>query len=207
MNYKIIFASVFLAALIICGCTDNWDDYYKGDSTAVSGDVLTSLKSNSDYSDFVKLLENYGIDDEISSSKIYTVWAPTNSALSTYSSLIPSDTSDIKAFLRNHFCYDMITYQDNSDSVTVKMASGKNLVINYSSKTIDAIAIADTQDDVVANGVIHELNRPITLRSTIWDIIKDMDYDEVDNPDTSEAGYEYIESITRTYKLLNYYRK
>ncbi|WP_194408543.1 hypothetical protein, partial [Aestuariibaculum suncheonense] len=28
-----------------------------------------------------------------------------------------------------------------------------------------------------------------------------MDYVEVDNPDTSEAGYEYIESITRTYKL------
>ncbi len=180
MKYKIIYASLVIASIIIWGCTDQWDDYYKADSSVAGSDVMEALKSNSEFSSFVTLLENYGIDEEISSSKVYTVWAPTNSALSDNSGLIPSEDSDVKAFLLNHICYEKITYNDNSDSVTIKMASGKNLIINYSKKTIDAIPLSDTQDDVVSNGVIHTLDTPLTLRSTIWDIVKDLDYDQVD---------------------------
>ncbi len=180
MKYKNIYASLIIALLVVWGCNDQWDDYYKDDSSAVGSNVLEALKANSDYSSFVTLLENYGIEDDMSSSKIYTVWAPTNSALSTYSSLIPGDSSDIKTFLLNHICYERITYDDNSDSVTLLMASGKHLVVNYSKRTIDAIVLSDTEDDVVSNGVVHSLDKPITLRSTIWEYIKDMDYEEID---------------------------
>ncbi len=179
MKYKITYTLIVIAAFIIWGCSDQWDDYVKKNEGVAGSDVLETLKSNSEYSTFVSLLTEAGIDEEISSSKIYSIWAPTNTALSTYSSLIPVDAAKKKSFLLNHISYERITYDDNTGNARIKMASGKNATVNYSERTINDIVIADSEDMVVSNGVIHTLDTPIMLLSSIWDFVKDLDYEQI----------------------------
>jgi uncharacterized surface protein with fasciclin (FAS1) repeats len=78
-NKTIIF---LLLSGFFYACQQEIDDYFHKDTEAsVDTDILSLLKQNQDYSQFVNLLEQYQVDSLLSAGKIYTFFVPNNSAM------------------------------------------------------------------------------------------------------------------------------
>lgn len=75
--------SIFLLlSILFLGCQKDIDDYfYKDTEASVDTDILSLLKENSDYSQFVALLEEYQVDTILGQGKVYTFFVPNNSAM------------------------------------------------------------------------------------------------------------------------------
>lgn len=78
--------SIFLLlSLLFFGCERDIEDYFHKDTEAtVATDILTLLKENENYSQFVDLLEEYQVDTLLSKGNVYTFFVPNNSAMDNY---------------------------------------------------------------------------------------------------------------------------
>ncbi len=83
MRYIIskIFIFLMLSSLFYA-CQKDIEEYFYQDTEAtVDTDILSLLKENANYSQFVTLLEEYQVDTILSQGKIYTFFVPNNSAM------------------------------------------------------------------------------------------------------------------------------
>ena len=81
MIYKT--CTIILISLLIFGCQKEFEQYYYTDTEAsVDTDILTLIKENEEYSQFVDLLEDYKIDTLLDQGKVYTFFVPDNDAIS-----------------------------------------------------------------------------------------------------------------------------
>lgn len=83
MIYKI---SIFLLiSVLFMACKQDVEEYYFNETEAsVDTDILSLLKQNEEYSQFLALLEKYNVDSILSKGKIYTFFVPTNSAMESF---------------------------------------------------------------------------------------------------------------------------
>jgi uncharacterized surface protein with fasciclin (FAS1) repeats len=71
-----------LLSILLFGCQKEIDEYfYQETEASVDTDIMSLLKENADYSQFVTLLEQYQVDTLLSQGKIYTFFVPGNSAM------------------------------------------------------------------------------------------------------------------------------
>lgn len=155
-------------------CTDPWDEHIEGNEGIPGNELLKEIKDNSELSQFYALLQTTGIDKELSNSKIFTVWAPINEALSATN--IPEDAMELSTFVWNHISYERISYSGNDFITRHKMASGKYLEINTKNSTIDGVELLGTQDNVATNGVLHMIKASLNVKKNIWDYLKESTY-------------------------------
>ncbi len=75
--------SIFLLlSFLFVACEKETEEYYfKDTDTSVDTDILSLLKQNADYSEFVALLEKYKVDTILNKGKIYTFFVPNNTAM------------------------------------------------------------------------------------------------------------------------------
>lgn len=65
-------------------CQDSeWDDHY-GIGSGSTQNLMEVLEGNADYSRFCEQLKAHGLDTLLASDQTYTVWAPTNDAMGSY---------------------------------------------------------------------------------------------------------------------------
>src|ERR1700733_6720592 len=93
---------IFFSAIVFFGCSKKWDDHDKITDNAINTNLLTAIKNTTTLAKFTDLLVKSGYDKIISSSKTYTVWAPTDQALQTLDPAIVADTAKLKLFVGNH---------------------------------------------------------------------------------------------------------
>lgn len=115
--------------------------------------VLDKLKSNSQTTEFAKALENADIDDRITESGPFTLFAPSNSAFNNLS-MVEKRNNDL---LLNHIFMGMATERSLKAMSEVTCLSGRNLTIQNGSGqelVINDIRIV-TSNLKADNGVIH----------------------------------------------------
>lgn len=84
MKAQKIITGIFLLWLGMTGCQDKWDAHYENEnggedaSLENTKNLLEYIQSVSEYSDFVKLLEETEIAPELAKKQILTVWIPVN---------------------------------------------------------------------------------------------------------------------------------
>ena len=63
----------------LISCTDTWDEHYQ---TGVMGEgtLWEAIKNNQQLSNFARVIEATGYNKSLSSSQVFTVFAPTNDA-------------------------------------------------------------------------------------------------------------------------------
>ncbi len=83
MLNKISLLLLFIVLFVSCK-QDIEDYYYKDTEEAVNTDVMTLLKQNAEYSEFVSLLEKYKVDSLLTNGKTYTLFVPNNAAFESY---------------------------------------------------------------------------------------------------------------------------
>ena len=158
--------------LFFTSCENPWDEHVKVNDNVLEENIGNYLSSNTEFSKFNELLVTTGMDAVLSSSVIYTVWAPTNEAINAVD---PSelDTYDkMKLFVQNHIAFGNYSSKSKTGNIRLTMRSGKALNYNTSDATIDGVTIDKEKEKVVSNGTIQVINTALTPRYSIWQYIE-----------------------------------
>ncbi|MGE5394695.1 MAG: fasciclin domain-containing protein [Candidatus Saccharibacteria bacterium] len=96
---------IILAAIIVTlfGCTDQWDEHYNTPPETINTNVWEAIKSNSELSSFVTLMEKYKYDTLFLSDDTYTLFVPDNSAMEKMVQSQVSDTTILNYHISRHF--------------------------------------------------------------------------------------------------------
>lgn len=165
---------IFIIVLTMFGCNNNpWDDHIQPLNGVANQDLIELIKSNPDLSTFAGLISKTRWEQELKSSKIFTVWAPTNESLTNLDSGLANDAELLDRFVSNHIVSENILAEGNKERFTMKMASGKNLLIDNDSQTIDGIKLSGKLDVPATNGILHTVSAPIIPRKNVWEIIEE----------------------------------
>ncbi len=80
-------AYIILVTLIILGfyaCEEDWANHYDTKPDTVGESVWDALKSNSDASEFVALVEQFSLDSIFDSNDVHTLFVPNNEAIGQF---------------------------------------------------------------------------------------------------------------------------
>lgn len=174
---KKIISRLFVLLLLFTGCQDDWSDYYKDseggetDESGATANLLEQLKSVPEYSEFVKLLEETKISEELTRNQVLTVWAPTNATL-------PADVAtmsekDKATLCKNHINYVALYNTKLTDGKVIKTLAGKNLTVTENGAdhfSFDGQEVTKLNQKCT-NGVIHEISGWLVPRKNIFEYI------------------------------------
>jgi uncharacterized surface protein with fasciclin (FAS1) repeats len=158
-----------MLATIAMSCSDEWETHYEG--TAVGKSDLTlyeNIKDQPDLSTFASMLAITGYDSVLSQSIPYTVWAPTNEALT---GIDLRDTADVRNIVTNHIAlFSCPVYLAKGKKI--RMLNGKLFSFETvgSAYTIDGIELK-TYDQALFNGMLHQINQAIPYRKNGWEYL------------------------------------
>jgi uncharacterized surface protein with fasciclin (FAS1) repeats len=163
-NIRYFILVMFVAAF--AGC-DPWADINNIQDER-NKTLLEILVDNPDFSTFVKALENAGYAEKLGSDMSYTVFAPTNDALS---GINLSDTAALKVLVQNHIS-ENIAYADITGAFAINrilMLNGKYTTIN--NNLVSGIPVS--QWNIASkNGVLHQISGTIADRKNSWEHLK-----------------------------------
>lgn len=182
-----------LAGLIMAAsCSDTWDDHYDGTSAIVQeGTLWQAMKSNSNLSNFVSVLEACGFDKSLNSSQVFTVFAPTNDNLSAEEAaeliaqyntekkeVSDEDNTVVKEFIHNHIAmYNYSVAPTTQDTLT--MMNGKYVVLS-SGKIGNATFDAANSNQLYENGLLFIVNDKVEYEPNVFEYLrKDPELDSV----------------------------
>jgi len=173
--------TIFGSTFMLNSCNNDWDDHYnKYDSTSDES-LLDKLKDDSDLSTFLGLLEEVGYDTILTYNKAYTVFAPTNEALTSLSENILNNTDSLKLFLGNHICRYSYSSVDSKDDIRVKMLNGKYVEFHqFNGNSYIGNSLLSLTDLSCSNGILHELSSYSSVKANIWSYLNgNSDYSNI----------------------------
>ena len=173
-------------------CTDTWDEHYQ---TGVMGEgnLWESIKNNQQLSNFARVLEATGYNKSLSSSQVFTVFAPTNDAftdadaneiISQYQEGLAKGLKDekntaIKEFVMNHIALYNYSIANESPDTTIRMMNGKYLGLTNSTFSGKPFTSTNT---VTGNGILFTLAEKADYIYNLFEYVKaDQDLDSVRN--------------------------
>jgi hypothetical protein len=163
-----IFLSVIGLAFAISSCTDKWDQHIEITDDITKNNIYEEISTKSELSEFTKLLKSSGYDEILAGSKSYTVFAPTNQAMGNIDPSILNNEESVAKFISNHIALSVYKTTSTSDTIGLKMLSGK--VLDLLNNTISNVGISEP-NKYSSNGVYHVINEVLTPKQSIWDYI------------------------------------
>lgn len=161
-----------MLSVLIHGCKDPWDDHLKMNEGVVTSNLMEILRSDPELSTFTGYLVSAGWESELSSSKSFTVWAPTNTAMDLMDAEELEDTAKLALFVDNHICFAAYSYLNDQEPKTLKTYSGKNIVIDPQNGTVQNASLIEPYDILASNGILHKIDKPLTPKPHVWDIVE-----------------------------------
>jgi hypothetical protein len=162
-----IFLTLFMG-LFIAGCNDKWEDHYKIQDPVLGENLLVQIKKNPDLSKFAEYLTKTGYDKVVASSKMFTVWAPTNVALANLDQATVDDTAKLKQVIANHISNQSYLTRSANPVLTIRTLNGKNILFT---KTTFEEANITKADQYTGNGVLHIVDMVIVPKLNAWEYL------------------------------------
>jgi uncharacterized surface protein with fasciclin (FAS1) repeats len=176
-----------LLVVITFSCKDAWEDHINLNSDVSDKTIVQVIESRPELSEFLIYLKKSGLDKELESSKMYTLWIPDNDAMASVDQTILNDSAKLSLFVSNHFAALEYTIQGEKKETSVKAYNGKLLVFNNADSTIDGYKIK--KGDIIArNGIVHIVNHVLNPRLNIWEYIE--------NQATVNEHVNYLKSLS-----------
>lgn len=144
--------------LLLTACSSDWDDHYNANLPETT---LTQALQGSKFADLVKAA---GYDATLSNGHTYTVFVPSDEALS---GVDLSDATEIKRIVSNHIAPRNFSSSTPSTE-GVRMENGKLLYFN--GDTFGGATLAET-DQICHNGIIHRLSSQIPYAYNLYEYI------------------------------------
>lgn len=191
MKYNKIFsalAGLFLLGAATTSCSDDWNDHY-ADGFAGSGESMwAAMAGKPELSNFVKVLQATGYDKDLSSSQVFTAFAPTNAQLTdeltqqlidSYTKelnekyngdqLKRAKTATVKEFVQNHIALYNYSVSDAMEPTNVRMLNGK--YINFTNDSFASNKLKE-KNIVTGNGVLFTMDEVAKFVPNIFEYIK-----------------------------------
>ncbi|UYQ94042.1 fasciclin domain-containing protein [Chitinophaga horti] len=165
--YKILLA-IALGATAVTGC-EKWDEHNALNDASLSNTLLAQIQSEASLSKFAELLAKSGYDKVLSSSKTFTVFAPTNDALANLDAGIVSDTAKLNRFIENHIALQSQYSAQATTQHRIAFLNGK--YANFQGKTIEQATIT-AADKQVKNGVLQIIDKPLPVLANAWQTLE-----------------------------------
>lgn len=156
------------SGLFFTGC-QKWDDHNAITDPALTKNLSEQIKEDANLSKFSELLVKSGYDKVIASSKTFTVYAPTNAALTGLDPAIVNDSAKLSAFVGNHIATQSYFTTGVTAPQRIKMLNGK--FQNLLNKSIEDAAIV-TSDKYARNGVLQVIDKILPVLSNSWDALQ-----------------------------------
>lgn len=160
-----------LFLLGIASCQDAaWDDHYGSADGAATGSLMEVLGSHGEFSDFAALLRQTGGDSILNYDQAFTVFAPTNAALSS----LAANGNAMTEVVKNHVARYLYGPSQLVDTayLRIKMLNGKYQELTRSGETMSFAGIPVAQDPLLAaNGVIYPLSTQAGYYDNIWELL------------------------------------
>jgi uncharacterized surface protein with fasciclin (FAS1) repeats len=165
--YK-IFPAIALATALVTGCK-KWDDHNAITEPALNQTLFEQISADTALSQFADLLTKTGYDQVLSSSKTFTVFAPTNAALAGLDAATINDTAKLRKFVGNHIANQSYFTSTAATSLRIPMLNGK-----YQNMKSGIIADASITgpDHAAKNGVFHVINKMLPALSNTWETLE-----------------------------------
>lgn len=187
--YTLLFT---LSPIGFISCTDTWDEHYQ---TGVMGEgtLWEAIKNNQQLSNFARVIEATGYNKSLSSSQVFTVFAPTNDTftdadaneiISQYQAglaqgLKGEKNTAIKEFVMNHIALYNYSIANESPDTTIRMMNGKYLGLTNSTFSGKPFTSTNT---VTGNGILFTLAEKADYIYNLFEYVKnDPDLDSVRN--------------------------
>ncbi|MFV0606236.1 MAG: fasciclin domain-containing protein [Niabella sp.] len=162
---KNIFLIMVVGILLTTGC-NKWDDHNRITDSNLNINLLEAIQSSSNLSTFTSLLVKSGYADTLASSRVFTVYAPTNDALSSIAAGLETNLDSLKKFVANHIAITAYYTQSVTGTQRIRVQSGK--YHNITNAAIDDIAYI-TKDIAARNGVIQVIGTALPILMNTWE--------------------------------------
>lgn len=165
MKHYPSFLLIALLSVCLAAC-QNWDDRIAVPDGALTKNLFTEISAQPDLSSFSGLLVKSGYDKLISSSKNYTVWAPTNKAMEGVDLTTLSDSTALKLFVGNHVALQ--TYPTTTQAIRVRLLNDK--YVSFENGRLGNAQVV-SPNKYVANGILHTIDKPSAVLPSLWGFI------------------------------------
>ncbi|MFN8354914.1 MAG: fasciclin domain-containing protein [Spirosomataceae bacterium] len=173
----------FLLGVSLLACKP-WDDHLALSDDKLGRNLLEEISNQPNLSKFKDLLVSSGFDKIISSSKNYTVFAPTNTALEKLDLSTLKDSTALKAFVGNHIALQQ--YALSTEEQRVRLLNDKYLSIT---KTAVGDAGVVSANSFVSNGVLHTIDKYNDVLPNLWTYVNNTKTDYVQNKVLANLTY------------------
>lgn len=185
MHLKKSLLWIFFFAVSAAGCK-KWDDHTTVNNQDLSINLVEAISQNPNLTKFSEYLQSTGLDKELSSSKTYTVWAPSNAALQSLDPAVVGDATRLRQFIANHISLQSYFTRNAQTALRVAMLNGKR--VTFLNNKFDEANITEA-DKYVGNGVLHLIDKAAPANPNAWEL--------VNNTRTSYQQNAFILSLTR----------
>lgn len=169
INLKIRCAVLLLAACAtLSACKNAWQNHDVITNEALNITLADQINKTPELSTFNTYLVKTGYDKILASTKSYTVWAPTNTAMQAIDPTILTDTAKLRKFVANHISYQQYFTTTPNPSLVIRTLSGKNII--FTSSTFEDANIV-TGNVYVMNGVLHTINQAAGTRPNAYEFM------------------------------------
>ncbi|MDX1936800.1 MAG: fasciclin domain-containing protein [Flavihumibacter sp.] len=152
----------------VWGCKKATTDHNAISEAALANSVYDLITQTPELSTFRGLLMLSGYDRVLSSSKNFTVFAPTNKDLENLDTAIIKNPAKLSLFVGNHISQQLYYSNSLSAAARIQMMNGK--YNNVSAGKIEDAAL--TKADLYAsNGVLHIIDKKVAALENCWEYI------------------------------------
>lgn len=186
---KMAVALALAGALAMGACTDTWDDHYK-EVTIGEGNLWQAISADNELSNFKAVLDATGYEKTLSSSQMFTIFAPVNNAFSTTQrdsviALYQAEKAKgvkekrnkaIVEFVQNHIAlYNYSVAASTSDSIV--MMNGKYMPLKGTSFAGNQFI---KENVATSNGILFSLSDAASYLPNVYEYLgKDADLDSL----------------------------
>jgi uncharacterized surface protein with fasciclin (FAS1) repeats len=172
-NKSKYFLILLLAASIFSACKKQWDQRDAIANQQLNVNLYQQIQANGNLSVFAGYLAKVGFDKVLASSKTYTVFAPTNAAISAIDpatlAAIVADTAQLHLFVANHIVNQAYLTTNIPATSRVRTLNGKN--VTFTPTTVEDANITSA-NLYVSNGVLNTIDKALLVKLNISQFVR-----------------------------------
>lgn len=160
-----------LLLLSVAACQDAaWDDHYGAADGTASASIMEILSSRSEFAAFAALLRHTGGDSILSYNQTFSVFAPTNEAMESYT----ADGNVKQELVKNHVARYLFGPSNLVDTtyLRIKMLNGKYQELTRTGQTMFFAGIEVANNPLLAtNGIIYPVGTRAEYYDNLWELL------------------------------------